>query len=199
MSTVASLAAPYQFPLTLVSFNGPFVNGIPTYPYALQIGFFPIPGMCDDYYHDGAPGDHWIAYVHNLPTANLAYMRFGSQGIVPYEESAWLLQQTFTQPFTQWPDMNYAVWHIFNPTVPIDSNSQIWIDLAAANYAGGNYKDVWVATPVDINAPPTGDQEFLMVITTPSPFGGTPEPGSLVLLSTGVAGIVATLRRRWRP
>ena len=127
----------------LVSYNGHFVNGIPAFPYQIQFApAFPLQGMCDDYYHDGAPGDSWRAYLNQLSNPQLSYMRFGNQGVVPYEEAAWLLQQTYLTPSYQWPDMNFAVWHIFNSTVPINANSQSWINLAAANYQGGDYSDV---------------------------------------------------------
>jgi hypothetical protein len=50
--------------------------------------------MCDDYYHDGAPGDVWQANLTNLGTANLATARFTSSGLVSYHEAGWILLQT---------------------------------------------------------------------------------------------------------
>ena len=84
------------FFVRLVSFDGPFVNGIPTYPYTLVTSRS----------HDGAPGDTWTAYINNLGRPNLACMRFGNQGLVPYEEAGWILLQTQSNPSSQWPDMN---------------------------------------------------------------------------------------------
>jgi len=182
----------------LLSFNGPYVNGIPTFPYQIQFAAaFPLRAECDDYYHGGAPGDRWWAYLDNLAAPNLSYMRFGGQGLVPYQEAAWILLQTYANPASQWPDMNFAVWNIFNPNVPITANAQRWIDLAAANYQGVDYSDVYILTPVNINAPATEDQEFLFVfndgqIIIPP----TPEPGSLALFGSGVVGGLAVLRRR---
>lgn len=183
--------------ITLVSFNGPFVNGIPTYPYTLALNpLVLVPAMCDDYYHDGTPGDRWYAYLTSVAAPNLSHMRFGNQGIVPYEEVSWLFLQTYSTPPSQWADINYAVWHIFNPTVPIDANSQNWINLAAANYPGVDYSEVWIATPLQINAPPTGDQEFVFLwpFNTPPPLPPVPEPPTFVLL--GTLAVAEVMRRR---
>ncbi|HZD30975.1 MAG TPA: PEP-CTERM sorting domain-containing protein, partial [Candidatus Angelobacter sp.] len=162
------------------------------------LGFFDglsVPAMCDDYYHDGTPGDQWIAYLTNLGTPNLAYTRFGNQGIIPYEEVGWLLLEAHKTSASQWPDMNYAVWHIFNPTVPIDSNSQYWINQAMANYRGVDYSKVWIVTPIQIDAPPTGDQEFLFYWDhSPHP-PIVPEPASLALVGSGSVAALAAFRR----
>jgi PEP-CTERM motif len=187
--------------MSLVSFDGPFVNYIPTYPYTIIFTpGFPLQGMCNDYYHDGAPGDRWPAFLTNLDTPVLSLMRFGNLGIIPYEEAAWILIQTYAQPKSQWPDMNYAVWRIFNSTVPVYGNSQYWIDQAAANYGNQDYGEVWVATPTAIHAPSTGDQEFLFVWTyrTPPPIPSVPEPGSLALFATSALSAGAAIRRRWK-
>ena len=199
----------------LVSFNGPFVNGIPTYPYTLQLGNGkPFLGMCDDYYHDGAPGDTWLANLTSLGRPNLANVRFARGGVVtPYEEAGWILLQVAHTPQQQWADMNFAVWHIFNPSVAIDSQAQGWIDLAQTEaqngFPGVNFYNVLIATPVNIYAPPSGDQEFLFVVENgPIPCVGSkcppvvhvppavPEPSSLALLASAVAGAAAWLKRR---
>jgi hypothetical protein len=176
------------------------VNGIPTYPYTLvAAGSVPFWAMCDDYYHDGTPGDIWLANLTNLGTGNLTYVRFASSGLVDYQEAGWILLQTPTTPTPQWPDMNYAVWHIFNPTVPIDTLAQQWIyaaqQEAQLGFPGVDFYLVEIGTPVDIDAPPTGDQEFLWILS-----GGsnptTPEPGSLILLGTGALALFGVLHRK---
>lgn len=185
--------------MTLYSFQGPFVNGIPTFPYIIAFdNHYPFMGMCDDYYHDGSPGDTWPAYLTNLWTGDLSHVRFASAGLVAYQEAAWILLQAGATAPGNWPDMNFAVWHFFNSTVPINQNSQYWIDLAAANYQNGDYRTVWVATPIPIDAPPTGDQEFLFIWDNGSPPipPRVPEPGSITLLATATLTTAAALRRR---
>ena len=205
--------------LQLLSFDGPWVNGIPTYPYTLQIGNGkPFLAMCDDYYHDGAPGDIWQANLSSMGKPYLPNLRFGqSAGLTAYDEAAWILLQVATAQPVQWADMNYAVWHIFNPSVAIDPQAQGWIDLAQTEakkgFPGVNFYVVLVATPVNIYAPPTGDQEFLFVVKNgPIPCRGNncppgpnppvppsvPEPSTLSLLASAVAGAAAWLKSRSR-
>ena len=196
------------------------MNGIPTYPYTLQIGNGkPFFGMCDDYYHDGAPGDVWQANLTSLGRPNLANMRFGqSAGLAAYDEAGWILLQVATTAPVQWADMNFAVWHIFSPSVAIDQQAQGWIDLAQVEaqhgFPGVNFYDVLIATPVNIYAPPTGDQEFLFVVkngplpcagsSCPPAHGGSggdsppavPEPSSVALLASGIAGVATWLGSR---
>ena len=188
--------------LRLLSFDGPFVNGIPTYPYTLvAAGSVPFWAMCDDYYHDGTPGDTWLANLTNLGTANLTYVRFAASAtaLVRYQEAGWILLETQVTTPTQWPDMNYAVWHIFNPTVPIDTQAQLWIDAAQQQaqqgFPGVDFYHVEIGTPIDVDAPPTGDQEFMWIVSG-GIFPVVPEPSSLILLATGSLGLAGILRRK---
>lgn len=193
-------------PVTVVlqSFDGPYVNGIPTYPYTLGFAAtLPFLAMCNDYYHGGAPGDVWLANLNNMAALDMTAVRFSSSGLSAYQQAAWILLQTEATPPQQWADINFAVWHVFNPTVPIDAQAQHWIDLSVANYKGVDYRKVYVATPMQIEAPPAADQEFIFIWNYPSPPGTinplespVPEPGSLVLLGTGAMGIFAAMRKQ---
>ena len=193
--------AAYSSPVTLqlVSFDGPFVNGIPTYPYTLQYnGVAPFWGICDDYNHDGAPGDVWLANLTNLGTGNLTYLRFASAGLLAYQEAAWILLQTEVTSAPLWPDMNFAVWHIFDPSVPITPKAQLWVSAAQfqsrRKFPNVDFSNVMIGTPVEKDAPPTGDQEFMWIIQPTN----VPEPGSMVLLGTGALTAVSALRKKWK-
>jgi hypothetical protein len=188
----------------LLSFNGFWQNG---YPYTIELNHVKSrPAMCDDYYHDGTPGDIWLANLTSLGRPYFPNLRFASYGLVAYREVAWILLETAVTPSAQWPDMNFAVWHIFNPTVVIDPLAQFWIAQARAEAARGfpgvNFFQFIIATPINIDAPPTGDQEFIFEVeppilpcngsnclNPPPPPASLPEPSSFVLLASGVAGV----------
>src|ERR1039458_9878594 len=105
--------------VTLLSFSGgQWQNG---YPYTLSMlgpsALF--KAMCDDYTHGGSIGESWQANITNLGSNNLTLTRFGHQesalGLAFYHEAGWILLQTPVTPSSEYQDMNYAVWHIFDP------------------------------------------------------------------------------------
>ena len=183
--------------VTLLAFSGgQWQNG---YPYILNMlgSSALIDAMCDDYTHGGSIGESWQANITNLGTNNVTLTRFGHQesalGLAFYHEAGWILLQTPGTPSSEYQDMNYAVWHIFDPAVPLGQGAQIWLEKAQAEMAlgfpGVPFNDVFIITPVDQYDPnPNGPQEFLTI--DPRVGGGTtPEPGTLLLVGTGLVGL----------
>ena len=159
------------------------------YPYYVTINGGPAADlMCDDWVHGGLPGDMWQANATNLATADLTYLRFNTlpNALTLYDEAGWLLLQTTVTPYSQWMDINYAVWHIFDSSVTLSPNAQAWLTNAqqeAQNgFPGVNFARVEIYTPINQYDPnPNNPQEFLQVV---------PEPGTMMLLLTGLAGAI---------
>jgi hypothetical protein len=197
---VYAYAGPVEF--EFLSWNdGNWQNG---YPYQIvEVGGGPnaaMDVMCDDYIHGGQPGDMWEANITNLGTGNISLTRFnttpGETALYPlmlYDEAGWILLETEDEQQSQWKEMNYAVWTIFDPSAPCDSTCQNWISSAQGAVKllpQSYYNDVYIITPVNQHDPdPNSMQEFMAIGGNSNGLSNdqqtTPEPGTLILLGTG--------------
>jgi len=165
------------------------------YPYSVSVnGGAAIDVMCDDWEHGGGPGDVWLANFTNLGTNDTSLLRFNQLpgALTLYDEAGWLLLQTQVTASDQWTDMNFAVWHIFDSSVALSPNAQYWLDQAQTEaqlgFPGVDFYRVKIYTPVNqYDTNPQGAQELLSL---------TPEPGTLTLLCSGLAGAFAFAQRK---
>jgi hypothetical protein len=164
------------------------------YPYYATVnGGSVIDVMCDDWVHGGLPGDVWQANFTNLGISDLSLLRYNQLpgALTLYDEAGWLLLQTKVAPPTEWKDINYAVWHIFDPSAPLPGTGPLyWLNLAQqeANrgFPGVNFYQVGIYTPVNQYDRNMNDPQELLTIV--------PEPGTLFLLGSGLAGLLARKR-----
>ncbi len=206
-------SGPTEF--TFVGWNGGnWQNGYPYYitPTNGPVGDY-LAVMCDDYLHGGMPGDQWEANITDLGSGNISLTRFnntpGINALYPlflYDEAGWILLQTPQTPTSMWQDMNSAVWTIFDPTAPCDSNCQAWIAAAMRNVPllqQNFFDDVYIVTPVNQHDPNDNDIQEFMYIGESSSSGGSdqssvPEPGTVVLMGTGLATVFGRKLLNWR-
>jgi hypothetical protein len=184
LAIVPASASPVS--IQFVGLDGASQNGVYTYPYYLTMNNDPsAPMMCDDFYHHISVGDSWKANLTQLSSGNMSLTRFGN--LNEYEEAAYLLLQTADVDPSQWGNINWAIWKIFDPNInprsAYEAGVDYWLNKAeTADLSKVNFSGVWIVTP-------TGDhgQEFLYA---------TPEPGTLLLLGTGLIGWCASRKRQ---
>lgn len=148
---------------------------------------------CVDFAHEIKVGDSWNANVTTLSGPLDGRTRFSDATL--YKQAAWLTTQ-YAGHAGSTEDIQDAIWYLFNPTLWSASSpgaftaANDWVIQAkdAKNYASLNFDYFKVVTD-NTPSPITGEkQEFLVQVT--------PEPASLVLMATGLLGIVGVARRR---
>ena len=175
------------------------------YPYTAAInGVSGIAVMCDDWAHGGGPGQTWQANFTDLGTGNLSLLRFNQlpNALTLYDEAGWLLLQTRVTPSTGWPNINYAVWNIFDSQAPLPGtgvgSAGWWLtqaqNEALAGFPGVNFHQIWIYTPLNQygvtpggSLDPGAPQEL---------FRPVPEPSTLALMVGGLAGLLARKKLR---
>ena len=177
--------------------------------------------ICDDFNHTTyVPSGPLMYDASTLGAADpLQYVRFpGGQATALYEQAALLLdglQHTGNgQLLDLTADYQYALWHLFTPSValPTATARTLLQDTAAAVAQGipGNlevYSRLRVFTPEE---PFASNQEFLQLLDSPPPIvklvgpslaAPVPEPSSAILIGAGFAllAIALGVRRMGRP
>ena len=159
-------------------------------------------------------GQQWRANFINLATGDMSLTRQGSAALATYRKAAWLTDQyavqlSATGNRNDYDGIQAAIWQIFNPGNPDGDannangggNESFWLNAAAgfassAAYETYDYSRFTIVTDVAVSGVGAqrltgGTQEFLSTAVVP-------EPGTYVLMATGLAlvGGVARIRRR---
>jgi hypothetical protein len=197
LSLVVLLLSPLTFAGSIpvnMTFLGPGGNnsgGVYTYPYYFSINGGPsVPLMCDAFTNHITQGESWTANVSSLLGGSGL---FGNQ-LLDYK-AAGLIYLGVLKGAIDPNTGNWAVWNLFNHGITTNSAvlkldaSTLWL---AAHSPSSAFNGLVLYTPVG-GRPGYGPQEFIgynpgCVVT--------PEPTSLLFLSTGLLGIAALVRRK---
>src|SRR5689334_24277002 len=114
--------------LQFLQVGGASQNGVYVYPYYFSINGRPdlVALTCDAYAAHIEFNETWTVKVNTYGT--LAGAMFGNLPNASnlYLEAAWLSTQFATHPDVA-GDIHFAIWHLFDNTVPINGNSQHWL------------------------------------------------------------------------
>jgi len=204
---VLSLGAPAHAGTSTVTLvNGGSVTsnngGVYVGPYNLTVNGQAVTAPCDDYYDEIVAGESWQASVLPFTSAGVSSALFGSDSNADrlYLEAAYLTSLFSKDPTSDYNDIQYAIWGLFDPNALSSSN----YDAGAAAFRNtannaslsfGQFQGWEILTPVNGSQSQGGQpQEFLVAGTVSS----TPEPASLLLLGTGLLGGGLLKRRQNR-
>ncbi len=190
---------------TLASANSTTVNmtflqpgtnvagGYYTYPYYFSInGGKATPLMCDSFTNHISTGESWNANVSGLLSGKGLF----GKDIRDYK-AAGIIFLGVVNGTIDAKVGNWAVWNLFAKGVTPDA-AVLALDqsalLLAQHAPSSEFKGLVLYTPVG-GSPGHGPQEFIGYRGTAL---STPEPASLLLLSTGLLGIAGMVRRKLR-
>ena len=202
---LAATTVSAQTPVKLTNAGNTVAFGVYVGPYKGQLGSGPgaatVDLYCVDFLNHSRIGQTWNVNRTGLGgSADLSNTRFGgmTDALARYRQAAWLTTQFSATPPTQWGDIHATIWHLMTPTAPNYTPASSWL-AAAQNFYLTNtnltfYDKFQVLTDVNVGAVGKngirtgGVQEFIVV---------TPEPGTILLLGTGLVVIMLVGYKRF--
>lgn len=145
---------------------------------------------CVDFLHHVSMNQTWTANFSNL-AGDLSATRGGDVMRSRYQMAAWLTTQYAGQSATNTGNIQGTVWNLFSNTGLSLSDGGFWLAEAQNHYLtdGLDYATFNVVTDVN-KLDPRSAQEFLTTTTVTPPPTVTPEPATLLLLGSGMLGVM---------
>ena len=156
--------------------------GVPSYPYYLSVNGGPLQDMmCLGYNEHISGGETWMATVTPVGSLDL------NTHLTDYQ-AAYLFTLAVADHGAD-SDLNAAIWYLYEGVPTLDPGAANYVTLAQGmSYFQGEFPGVILYTAIPGTESGT--------LGTAQNFFGTPEPGSLMLLGTGVLGLAGMIRRK---